>query len=218
MKLLGIDVLKGYVGCFGAKIAAFVNKNNAVLFQNSPKFEGNVILDTPTPYTPLGAWQGKLVVPLVSNFCFIQRQPTIRREWNDTIKRQIMNVDVVLKIAPTISSNALMEYMGIDSSKNIANNVADLNNIQNPFLLLASTMLAQRQRTPLTYLNIGDMYYIWQVITPNIAESDLFLTNYSIDYQTGDVLLNLTSYVAPSIRGQAEPTLYQSLQAGGGFS
>ncbi|MDR2008808.1 MAG: hypothetical protein LBQ34_07570 [Alphaproteobacteria bacterium] len=50
----------------------------------------------------------------------------------------------------------------------------------------------------------------------NIIEEDLFLTNYSVDYQTGEVVLNLTNYVAPNIMGQTEPNLYKSLVSGGG--
>ncbi|MDR0483799.1 MAG: hypothetical protein LBH40_00775 [Alphaproteobacteria bacterium] len=114
--------------------------------------------------------------------------------------------------------------MGISS--NLLEN--ELNNIiigqssgesaDNPFLLIVATMLNQRQRTPTTFINVGDMYYAWQVVTPNIIESDLFLQNYSINYQTSEIRLSLTSYVNPSIRGQADPIIQQSLVAGGGIA
>ncbi|MDR2008807.1 MAG: hypothetical protein LBQ34_07565 [Alphaproteobacteria bacterium] len=65
-----------------------------------------------------------------------------------------------LKIAPTLLSNVLMEYMGIANDvNNILSGIEDSDKIQNPFLLLVSTMLATRQRTSTTYINVGDMYY-----------------------------------------------------------
>jgi hypothetical protein len=67
---------------------------------------------------------------------------------------------VKLKIAPTLLSNVLMEYMGIANDvNNILSGIEDSDKIQNPFLLLVSTMLATRQRTSTTYINVGDMYY-----------------------------------------------------------
>ncbi|MDR0483800.1 MAG: hypothetical protein LBH40_00780 [Alphaproteobacteria bacterium] len=86
MKLLGIDVLKGYVGCFGARVLGF-GTTALDEFGNETGFatqkiirEGNVILDNDHLYNPLGAWQGKLIIPLVSNFCFMSQEPIVRRD------------------------------------------------------------------------------------------------------------------------------------------
>ncbi len=228
MKLLGIDIAKGYLGCYGAKIIGFrASPIQGISSNGIGSTDKNILLDTPNLYNIACACRGKLPIPLVSNYCFISRQPVITRIWNDKIKEQVKNVDISFKIAPVISIYALMEYLGISSggiSNALDNNpinktlglTADLNNVQNPFLLLVSTMLANRQRTPITFYKKGDIYYVWKLLTPNIMEEDLFLTNYIIDYETGDVILNLSSNIAPDLRGQAEPVLYEGIVSGSG--
>ncbi|MDR2008806.1 MAG: hypothetical protein LBQ34_07560 [Alphaproteobacteria bacterium] len=47
-KLLGVDILKGYLGCYGAKIIGFSENDIS-------KKEGSVILDNTMLYNTMGA-------------------------------------------------------------------------------------------------------------------------------------------------------------------